>query len=195
LLREQRTNAVLAVNGGARSALASLAGPASPIDSCAAAWTSMTGNLAQIIRRNTLMNSSIDTTSHKIEAREIPNDQRLQALPRHFGRHMLTVEYAVYAFMRKLANQYTGGYWRYVDLSNGGFYMAPTHETPFNVCVDTNGFEGQMSADAAGITACLFALSHLSFQIQHESIAGHFRQLRDYALEHTEGSVILAAID
>ena len=33
------TNAVLAVNGGARSALASLIGPASPIDSCAAAWT------------------------------------------------------------------------------------------------------------------------------------------------------------
>ena len=52
-----------------------------------------------------------------------------------------------------------------------------------------------MSADAAGITACLFALSHLSFQIQHESIAGHFHQLRDFALEHAEGSVILAAID
>ncbi len=110
-----RTNAVLAVNGGARSALASPIGPASRIDSCAAAWTSMTGNLAQIIRRNTLMNSSIDTTSQKIQAREIPNDKRLQALPRHFGRHMLTVEYAVYAFMRKLSNQYTGGYWNYLE--------------------------------------------------------------------------------
>jgi hypothetical protein len=155
----------------------------------------MTGNLAQIIRRNTLMNSSIDITFQKIDVREIPNDERLQALPRHFGRHMLTVEYAVYAFMRKLANQYTGGYWNYLELSNGGFYMAPTHETLFNVCVDTNGFEGQMSADAAGITACLFALSHLSFQIHHESIATHFHKLRDFALEHAEGSVILAAID
>jgi hypothetical protein len=93
------------------------------------------------------------------------------------GRHMLTVEYAVYAFIRKLANQYTGGYWNYLEVSNGGFYIAPTHATSFNVCIDTNGFEGQMSADAAGITACLFALSHLSFQIQHESIASHFHQL------------------
>ncbi len=73
--------------------------------------------------------------------------------------------------------------------------MAPTQDTPFKVVVDTNGFEGQMSADAAGITACLFALSHLSFQIQHESIANHFHQLRDFALEHAEASVILAAID
>ena len=73
--------------------------------------------------------------------------------------------------------------------------MALTHQTPFNVCVDTNGFEGQMSADAAGITACLFALSHLSFQIQHESIASHFHRLRNFALEHAEASAILAAID
>jgi Antirestriction protein len=141
------------------------------------------------------MNSSIDTTSQKIEAREIPNDERLEALPRHFGRHMLTVEHAVYAFMRELSNKYTGGYWNYLELSNGGFYMAPTHEAPFNVCVDTNGFEGQMSADAAGITACLFALSHLSFRIPQESIARHFHLLRDFALDHAEASEILAAID
>jgi hypothetical protein len=191
----ERTNAGLAVNGGARSALASLTGPASPIDSCAAAWTAMTGNLAQIITGTTLMNSSIDTTSQNIEAREIPNAERLQILPRHFGRHMLTVEYAVFAFMRRIANDYTGGYWGYFELSNGGFYMAPEHESTFNICVDSNGFEGQMSADAAGITACLFALSHLSFQIQHESIAFHFHQLRDFALEHAEASTILAAID
>jgi len=155
----------------------------------------MTGNLAPIIQRNTLMSSTIDTGSLKIEAREIPENERLQILPRHFGRHMLNVEYAVYAFMRKLSNQYTGGYWTYLELSNGGFYMAPSHETPFNVRVDTNGFEGEMSADAAGITSCLFALSHLSFQIEHESIASHFHQLRDFALDHAEASVILAAID
>jgi hypothetical protein len=138
---------------------------------------------------------SSDITSKKIDAREIPSDERLQILPRHFGRHMLTVEYAVYAFMRNLANQYTGGYWNYFELSNGGFYMAPAHDAPFNVGVDTTGFEGQMSADAAGITACLFALSHLSFQIQHESIAEHYHQLRDFALDHAEASTILSAID
>jgi hypothetical protein len=38
-------------------------------------------------------------------------------------------------------------------------------------------------------------LSHLSFQIQHESIATHFHKLRDFALDHAEASVIMAAID
>jgi Antirestriction protein len=67
-------------------------------------------------------------TSQKIEAREVSNDERLQMLPRHFGRHLLTVENAVYACMRQLSSRYTGGYWRFFELSNGGFYMAP-HQT------------------------------------------------------------------
>jgi hypothetical protein len=139
------------------------------------------------------MNASI--TSMTLSAREIPSAERLQILPRHFDRHMFQVEHAIYAFMRRLAKEYTGGYWNYFELSNGGFYMAPEHDQPFNIGVDTNGFQGTMSADAAGITACLFALSHLSFQIENDSIAEHFHQLRDFALTHAEASAILGAID
>jgi hypothetical protein len=119
----------------------------------------------------------------------------MQMLPKHFGRDMLTVDYATYAFMRKLAKDYAGGYWTFFELSNGGFYMAPECETTFQVCVDSNGFDGAMSADAAGITACLFALSHLSFQVSNQSIADHFHLLRDFALGHAEAGAILAAID
>jgi hypothetical protein len=147
------------------------------------------------LKGTTPMNSSIDNSSTTINAREIPSDERLRILPRHFGRHMLTVEGAVYGFMRKLAPQYTGGYWDYFELSNGGFYMAPAQDAPISICVEGNGFEGAMSAEAAGITACLFAMSHLSFQIEHESIAEHYHQLRDFVLDHAEASVILAAID
>ena len=139
------------------------------------------------------MNASI--TSMTVNARLVQSAERLQILPRHFGKYMLHVEHAVYAFMRRLAAEYTGGYWNYLELSNGGLYMAPDHDTLFNVCVDTNGFVGSMSADAAGITASLFALSHLSFRISDERIAEHFHQLRDFALNHAEAGVILAAID
>jgi hypothetical protein len=85
------------------------------------------------------MSLCIDTPQ-RIEAREILEIERLQMLPRHFGRHMITVEHAVYTFMRELSKEYTGGYWSYVELSNGGFYMAPIQETHLNVTVDTNGF-------------------------------------------------------
>lgn len=141
------------------------------------------------------MNTISDSSSSVIVARDIPAHERLAILPRHFGRHMLTVEQAIYAFMRRLAPEYTGGYWHYVELSNGGFYMAPAQEEPFSICVDGNGYEGTMSAPAAGITACLFALSHLSFRLEHESIVTHFHSLRDYALIHAEAGAILAAID
>ena len=139
--------------------------------------------------------NSIESNLQAIVAREVSDNERIQMLPRHFGRDMLTVEYAIFAFMRKLSAQYTGGYWTYYELSNRGFYMAPQSDSRFLVAVDTNDFTGEMSADAAGITACLFALSHLSFQVRNDQVVEHFHLLRDFALEHAEASVILAAID
>ena len=135
------------------------------------------------------------TDSQIIAACEVAECERMQMLPKHFGRNMLTVEYAIFAFMRKLSQQYTGGYWTYFELSNRGFYMAPQSDSRFLIAVETNDFTGEISADAAGITACLFALSHLSFQVRNEQVAEHFHLLRDFALEHAEASVILAAID
>lgn len=140
------------------------------------------------------MNTS-DSSLQAIEAREVPDDERIHILPKHFGRHMLSVEYAIYTFMAEIAASYSGAFWKFIELSNGGFYMAPMGQITFDIRVGGNGFEGVMSADAAGITACLFAFSHLSFQIPDNRIANHFHQLRDFALEHTEASSILSAID
>ena len=141
------------------------------------------------------MNSSINTSEQAIQAREVAEHERIDMLPKHFGRHMLTVENAVYTFMRRIAPQYTGGYWTFRELSNGGFYLAPHSDTGFRICVESNCFEGEMSADAAGITACLFALSHLSFDMEDDCIATHFHYLRDFAISHAEANTILAAID
>jgi hypothetical protein len=105
------------------------------------------------------------------------------------------LESAIYDFMAVHARTYRGGVWKFFELSNGGFYMAPVGEGTFDVHIEGNGFEGVMSADAAGLTACLFAFSHLSFRIQSDSLVNHFYQLRDFALEHAEASAILAAID
>ena len=141
------------------------------------------------------MNQPTDTPREPVTAREVTAPrERLECLPKHFGRHLLIVEDAVYSFMRHLSDQYTGGFWKYCELSNGGFYMAPEGES-FSMVVPGNGFSGTLTADAAGITACLFALSHLSFQFRTEVISNHFYQLREFALEHAERVAILAAID
>lgn len=141
------------------------------------------------------MNSPINPRSQPILARPVPCDERPQILPRHFGRYMMSVENAIYSFMRKLCPAYNGGYWHFYELSNAGFYMAPDSENRFDVYVDGNGFDGTLSADAAGITACLFAFSHLSFAIDHDTIPRHYHWLRDFAMDHAEARYILAAID
>jgi Antirestriction protein len=141
------------------------------------------------------MNLSTDEETLIVTAQKVSEEKRIHALPKHFGRHMLQVERVVYAFMRELAQQYAGGYWHYFELSNGGFYMAPQAEGGFEVLVDGNGFQGTLSADATGITACLFAYSHLSFQISEEALSEHYHSLREFAFGHAEAKLIFAAID
>ena len=137
----------------------------------------------------------MNSTDSTISARELTGPAGLSMLPNHFGRVMLAVEAAVYHFMGQLVPAYDGGPWTYLELSNGGCYLVPTMSPTFQLTVDGKGFEGELSADATGITICLFALSHLSFRMPDERIARHFYLLRESALEHAEASQIFAAID
>jgi hypothetical protein len=79
---------------------------------------------------------------------------------------------------------------------NGGFYMTPSNDQVFHVTCD-NMFEGDLSADALGITACLYAYSHLSFSGGSfaRDCARHYHLLREYMMEHREVRAILGATD
>jgi hypothetical protein len=129
-----------------------------------------------------------------IEASHIAEHCKIEVLPRHFGRHALTVERCVYGFMSQLCRTYAGGCWRYVELSNGGIYMSPPDEM-YEVRIASNGFQGRMIADAVGVTVCLFTFSQLSFEYKTGVFARHFHWLRDFALDHPNASLILQAID
>ena len=74
--------------------------------------------------------------------------------------------------------------------------MAPDADRLFHVVCE-NGYEGNLSADALGITACLYAYSHLSFagDAFAETCAQQYHWLRDYVMEHPEAGDILRAID
>lgn len=147
------------------------------------------------------MKQSIEVVEAPVIARRMEEAQRLSALPTAFGRHWLRFEQSVYAAMNELTKEYTGGYWDFYELSNGGFYMAPQQAAGFTFSVVGNGYEGHMSADAAGITACLFVLSHLSFALEGvdepacRKVADYFHLLRDFAAEHAEAAEIFSAID
>jgi len=132
-------------------------------------------------------------------ARQRLNDsERIDFPAQLFDVHFpLLVEPIIYAFTESMSREYKGGYWEFYKLSNGGFYMAPDSGSYFPVACQ-NGYEGVLSADALGITACLYAYSHLSFldnPVLAETCAEQYHLLRDYMLEQTEAEAILGAID
>ena len=106
------------------------------------------------------------------------------------------IEPTIFTFADRLSADYTGGLWDFFALSNGGFYMAPTSPRAFQVRCE-NGFEGELSACAFGVTACLYAFSHLSFAGGDlaETCAAQYHLLREHMLDHREARSILAAID
>jgi hypothetical protein len=127
----------------------------------------------------------------------VPEDQRMIVVERLFGMAFpLQLEPVVYGITDRMAEEYTGGYWHFYTLSNGGFYMAPVDDGLFHVKC-RNMYEGDLSADALGITACLYAYSNLSFSLSDiaEEYARHYHLLREYMLGHPEVREILGAID
>lgn len=132
-----------------------------------------------------------------ITRRTIEEDHRVKHTADLFGFHFpLHLEPLVYATADRLSCDYAGGYWEFYALSNGAFYMAPAVDTTFHVTCE-NGFEGDLSADALGITVCLYAYSHLSFSgmLIADLCAEQYHRLREYALDHSEAEGIMAAVD
>lgn len=138
------------------------------------------------------------TVTDYISRHIVPEAQRMDFVDTLFGIHFpLKLEPTVFRFAEQLAAPtYNGGYWQFFALSNGGYYMAPRSDTIFKVNAD-NGFSGRLSGDALGITACLYAYSHLSFGdgAFAETCADHYHLLREYIFGHPEVKAILAAID
>lgn len=133
-----------------------------------------------------------------IYCEEFTAQQTVQFTGRVFGLHFpFRLEPTICQFARRLSADYTGGDWSFFGLTNGGFYMAPRSKGRFHA-VAANGFHGELSADAFGITACLYALSHLSFSDDDtfgEACAVCYHLLRAHALDHREAEAIMTAID
>ncbi len=148
---------------------------------------------------------STATLEEVITAGKVPVSQRSGFLPKMFGGAYLLGERTVYARMERLCADYHGGFWNFYTLSNGGFYMAPEKpaDEKMRLVVCGNYFDGEMSADAAGLVASLFALGDLAgyFFTKGGSpelvdlLSDHYSFLREFCYGHPEASLIFRAID
>ena len=139
--------------------------------------------------------SSIAATEHSINASIVPDHLRLGTLPKRFPGLYLVFEVSVFNYMGTFVQSYNGGYWEYVNLSNGGFYMSLKSDESFLVEVTSNDFAETLSADAASLVANLFAYCRLANQHQLDYLIEGFHALRQFALNHPESTLIFSAID
>jgi len=132
---------------------------------------------------------------NSITATLVKDNQRLAFLPKHLGSLMLKFEPLIFQILNNICETYDGGYWHFYELSNGGFYMAPDMDDLLPIFIDLNGYEGKVSADAAGIIASMFALNYLCNESASDKIIDQYYLLRDFASCHSEANSILQAID
>lgn len=142
-----------------------------------------------------------DNTPPVLLATLVPDEQRVDFWPHHFGSipQWITFEPTVFAWMDRFCADYRGGIWHFYTLSNGGAFMAPESEgdseAKWMLFNGMNGNGGEMSPEAAGIAVCLMVYSHHACRTECDAMTEHYYRLRDYALNHPECSAILRIID
>ncbi len=136
-------------------------------------------------------------TVTSLQPTPVPEARRMAFLPRLFGRRLFLIgEHTVFSFMEHLSPaDYSGGLWDFYELEGEPLYLAPTARPRFRLFWEGNGYEGEVSAGAAGIIATLFAFSHLSFSHDADELATGFARLHAHAAEHPEAREIFRAID
>lgn len=134
-------------------------------------------------------------TKNIITSQRVEDEKRMDFLPKAFGIHYLQGEHLVFSWLRELSDDYQGGYWHYYWLSNGAFYMAPHITSKLRLVWANNFFDGEMSADAAGIVATLYGLNHLISIMHSDILIEKYHGLRQYVDQHPEAGLIWRAID
>jgi len=132
-----------------------------------------------------------------ITATIVPENMRLSMFPKYFQNYV-GVENAIYDMARSLSQDYDGGYWEFVVLSNNGFFIMPSKKM-YHVINGMNWSEEDMDEEAFGLTCTIMVMSHYSFQVKNdtelESVVKNYDALREYAYDHKYASAIMAILD
>lgn len=113
----------------------------------------------------------------------VSEDQRPSFLHSKLGNACIAFESATFDWAGRLSNDYSGGYWEFCRLENGGFFMYPFCDRAFS-CAWENGASETLSAEAFGIVACLFALSHISLRWGRTAMGERIGDAYDYILAY-----------
>lgn len=122
-------------------------------------------------------------------------------LPRFIGSKFLIFEQTIYGYTDHFVEDYSGGFWQFYELTNGGFYMSLDSEKELTFENDDNYFSESVDADTMSIIINLYVYNHLSFKYYESDVESAERFIRlyslllEYAKQHQQASTIFRAID
>lgn len=132
----------------------------------------------------------------------ISDHLRLSFYPWLFNKYFMQAQGNVYRRMALYCKDYCGGYWDFYRVGERSGYVALQSEETFTLEIPTNGFCGEVSADAAGIIVTLFEMCHCfnrAYSEENDAVCDYFRDAMDtlkyYAEQHPESRLIFAAIN
>lgn len=146
-----------------------------------------------------VFNLVVDNNPGAITATVVADEQRIFFWPKQFGAipQWVMLEPRIFAWLDRMCSDYSGGIWQFYTLSNGGAFMAPEDDDgeKWALFNSMNGNSAELSAQAAGIAACLLEYSHHACRTECDAMTEHYYRLRDYALAHVEYRAIMSIID
>lgn len=136
-----------------------------------------------------------------ITASMVSAEERFNFFP-SITKQYVHFEQAVFYFADLCIENYRGGYWEFVALSNGGLFCYPKTNETLTLINSMNDANVTVSSEAAGICIMLMALSRYSLiaweqgdQREMERLAQRHNQLDEFARDHEEWPSIAIFID
>lgn len=132
----------------------------------------------------------------ELTATVVSTKRRMNVITRTFGDLGPIVENTIFSLMDQFCSDYKGGYWEYYQLTNGGFFMAPSDHEYLRLDNPMNHASVDLSDEAAGIAICAMAYSHMLFEWPHSDLLkNQYTWLMSYAAEHPEAVSIFRFLD
>ncbi|WP_426811707.1 antirestriction protein (plasmid) [Pseudomonas sp. WOUb67] len=143
--------------------------------------------------------TALNQEATTITATVVAEAARLEFYPSFLGKYFMAGENLLYVHADRFVEGYTGGYWNFYTLSNGGFFAALDSDEKQHLVIPDNYCSEVMGAEAAGVTLTLMMLGRLLCaripESESERLTDLYYKLRAYAVGHPEGQAILTAID
>lgn len=120
-------------------------------------------NSTQQITENTETEQAVERIIEKL----VPENERITFLSNKFKNSLESIqlfELNLYQMAMSQSKEYQGGYWHFVNLSNGGFYLYPDESDDFRFSVNSpNYFSANLSPKGFGVYLTMLMLNQLSW--------------------------------